>query len=549
MKVLPENLQPYMRLMRFMLKYWNSSLLEYATSQALDKEDGPTAKQSFDQSPEELVLDLKNMGSTYVKLGQLLSTRPDLLPKSYLRALADLQDNVESIEFEGIKEIIEQELKADPYTIFKAIDEQPLASASIGQVHKAVLYSGEVVAIKVQRPGIEEQFIEDIKTLENIIDFAVKHSEITRKYAFKDILQELQQVLFKELNYHIEANNLITLHQNLINYENITVPLPYLDFSSKRVLTMQFIDGKKITSVPVYAMRPDSKELAHELVSAYLQQILKDGFVHADPHPGNVHYTFNRQIALIDLGMVANISKSMQEYLIQLLLALTNREALDAAEILISISTLNKDTEIGQFKKDIIHLIVNYHNTSKEELGLGKLLIQLNRIAAEHHMKLPPEINILGKVLLNLEQIIAHLDPQYDYYNGIERNLIKILKDNIEDDFKAEKLISFFIEGKRLLRFLPKRMNEVFKHFAKNDFKVTIDAIDEKRITDGFQKVANRITLGLILASMILGASILMQVPSKFTIFGYPGLAIIFFLLSAIGGIILSFIIIFKDEN
>ena len=549
MKVLPENLQPYMRLMRFMLKYWNSSLLEYATSQALDKEDGPTAKQSFDQSPEELVLDLKNMGSTYVKLGQLLSTRPDLLPKSYLRALADLQDNVESIEFEGIKEIIEQELKADPYTIFKAIDEQPLASASIGQVHKAVLYSGEVVAIKVQRPGIEEQFIEDIKTLENIIDFAVKHSEITRKYAFKDILQELQQVLFKELNYHIEANNLFTLHQNLINYENITVPLPYLDFSSKRVLTMQFIDGKKITSVPVYAMRPDSKELAHELVSAYLQQILKDGFVHADPHPGNVHYTFNRQIALIDLGMVANISKSMQEYLIQLLLALTNREALDAAEILISISTLNKDTEIGQFKKDIIHLIVNYHNTSKEELGLGKLLIQLNRIAAEHHMKLPPEINILGKVLLNLEQIIAHLDPQYDYYNGIERNLIKILKDNIKDDFKAEKLISFFIEGKRLLRFLPKRMNEVFKHFAKNDFKVTIDAIDEKRITDGFQKVANRITLGLILASMILGASILMQVPSKFTIFGYPGLAIIFFLLSAIGGIILSFIIIFKDEN
>lgn len=549
MKVLPENLQPYMRLMRFMLKYWNSSLLEYATSQALDKEDGPTAKQSFDQSPEELVLDLKNMGSTYVKLGQLLSTRPDLLPKSYLRALADLQDNVESIEFEGIKEIIEQELKADPYTIFKAIDEQPLASASIGQVHKAVLYSGEVVAIKVQRPGIEEQFIEDIKTLENIIDFAVKHSEITRKYAFKDILQELQQVLFKELNYHIEANNLITLHQNLINYENISVPLPYLDFSSKRVLTMQFIDGKKITSVPVYAMRPDSKELAHELVSAYLQQILKDGFVHADPHPGNVHYTFNRQIALIDLGMVANISKSMQEYLIQLLLALTNREALDAAEILISISTLNKDTEIGQFKKDIIHLIVNYHNTSKEELGLGKLLIQLNRIAAEHHMKLPPEINILGKVLLNLEQIIAHLDPQYDYYNGIERNLIKILKDNIKDDFKAEKLISFFIEGKRLLRFLPKRMNEVFKHFAKNDFKVTIDAIDEKRITDGFQKVANRITLGLILASMILGASILMQVPSKFTIFGYPGLAIIFFLLSAIGGIILSFIIIFKDEN
>jgi len=313
MKVLPENLEPYMRFISFMLKYWNSSLLEYATSQALDRENGPTDSQSFEQSPEELVEDLKKMGPTYVKLGQLLSTRPDLLPTEYRRALSDLQDNVESIEFMVIRGIIQEELQADPYTIFKAFDEEPIASASIGQVHKAVLYSGEEVAVKIQRPGIEKQFIEDIKTLEKIIDLAVKHSEITRKYAFKDILQELQQVLFKELNYHIEANNLITLHQNLIHYENLMVPLPYVDFSSKRVLTMQFVNGKKITSVPVFAMRPSPKELAHELVGAYLQQILKDGFVHADPHPGNVHYTFDRQIALIDLGMVANISKNMQE--------------------------------------------------------------------------------------------------------------------------------------------------------------------------------------------------------------------------------------------
>src|SRR5690554_5991172 len=245
MKVLPENLEPYIRFISFMLKYWNSSLLEYATSQALDRENVPTDSQSFEQSPEELVEDLKKMGPTYVKLGQLLSTRPDLLPTEYLRALSDLQDNVESIEFRVIREIIREELQADPYTIFKAFDEEPIASASIGQVHKAVLYSGEEVAVKIQRPGIEKQFIEDIKTLEKIIDLAVKHSEITRKYAFKDILQELQQVLFKELNYHIEANNLITLHQNLIHFEYLTVPLPYLDFSSKRVLTMQFIDGKK----------------------------------------------------------------------------------------------------------------------------------------------------------------------------------------------------------------------------------------------------------------------------------------------------------------
>ena len=181
MKVILENLEPYVRFMSFMLKYWNSSLLEYATSQALDKEDGPTASQNFDQSPEELVNDLKEMGSTYVKLGQLLSTRPDLLPTAYLRALSDLQDNVESIDFNSIRKIIEEELHDDLYTIYRVFDEIPIATASIGQVHKAILHSGEMVAVKVQRTDIEKQFIEDIETLETIIDFAVKHSKVTRK--------------------------------------------------------------------------------------------------------------------------------------------------------------------------------------------------------------------------------------------------------------------------------------------------------------------------------------------------------------------------------
>lgn len=549
MSVLPKHIERYQKFISFMLKYWNSAILEYATAQAFDEEDTERTEQNFKQSPQELVKDLKEMGSTYVKLGQLLSTRPDLLPDPYLEALSDLQDNVSSIDFNVIKEIIEEDLGVKLYTIFRDFKEEPIACASIGQVHAAVLHTGEKVAVKVLRPNIEKQFLEDIKTLEKIINMTVKHTEFARKYAFKDVLHELEQVLFKELNYHIEANNLITLHQNLIQYPNLTVPLPFLDLSSKRVLTMQFINGKKITKVPVHAMKSDPKQLAHELVSAYLQQILKDGFVHADPHPGNVHYTVKHKIALIDLGMVAKISKTMQEYLVQLLLALTNKDAKIAADVLITISEINKEADVSKFKKEIIHLIVNHHDTKTGEIGLGRLLIQLNRIAAEHYIKLPPEINILGKVLLNLEQIISQLDPGYDYYAGIDKNLIKIIKDNIKEDLKPEKLISFFIESKRLLRYLPKRLGDVFKHFAKNDFKIKIEAIDEKRITDGFQKVANRITLGLILASMILGASILMQVPSEFQLFGYPGLAIIFFLLSAIGGIILSLIIIFYDEN
>src|SRR5690606_26680423 len=249
--------------------------------------------------------DLKKMGPTYVKLGQLLSTRSDLLPQPYLKALADLQDNVSPIAFEAVERTLESELGMPLGSAFMEFEREPLASASIGQVHRAVLHTGEPVAVKVQRPGIRDRFAEDIEALEKMISLAVKHTEVAKKYAFDDILQELRQVLFNELDYCLEADNLLLLWQNLEEYEEITVPLPYRDRSSTAVLCMQYIDGKKITDVPRSAMGADPKELAHTLVRAYLQQILKDGFVHVDPHPGNVLYTTGNKIALIDLGMVA----------------------------------------------------------------------------------------------------------------------------------------------------------------------------------------------------------------------------------------------------
>ncbi len=549
MSILPNNMQRYQKFISFMLKYWNSGLFEQATTKAFEDRTTEDDNRNFNQSPKELVEDLKKMGPTYVKLGQLLSTRPDLLPDAYLHALTDLQDKVSAISFSDVKRTIENELHTGLDKAFKSFDKDPLACASIGQVHKAVLFSGEEVAVKIQRPGIKQKFAEDIQTLEKVIALAIKHTEVARKYAFGDILDELRQVLLQELNYELEARNLIALHHNLAEYEELIVPLPFTNYSSLRVLTMQFIEGKKITDVPVAAMKSDPEDLARKLVNAYLQQILKDGFVHADPHPGNVHYTTNHKIALIDLGMVARFSKNMQEYLIQLLLALTNKNAQGTAEILLTISETQQESDILNFKKKIIYLVVNQQLNTSGEMETGRLLIQLNRIAAEHYVKLPVDINILGKVLLNLEQIITTLHPSFDVRKAIKENLFKIIRNSIKEETKLENLISLFIEGKRLAKDMPRRLNEISRHFANNNFKVKIEAVDEKRITDGFQKVANRIALGLIIAAMILGAAILMRVPSDFVIFGYPGLAMIFFLLAALGGIILSLVIIFKDEN
>ena len=535
--------------MGFMLKYWNRGLLENNGDNPLGAAGPGEAAWDFDRSPQELVEDLKNMGPTYIKLGQLLSTRSDLLPQPYLKALTELQDNVSPVPFHEIEQVIEKELGAGVNSVFTEFEQQPLASASIGQVHTAMLPSGEKVAVKVQRPGIRERFAEDIETLEDMITLAVKHTEVAKKYSFDDILHELREVLANELDYGLEARNLLRLWQNLSQYKELMVPLPYLEQSSMSVLCMQFVEGNKITEVPLASMEHNPRDLAHILVRAYLQQILKDGFVHVDPHPGNVLYTADHRIALIDLGMVAQFAPNIQEYLIQLLLAITNRDAEATVAVMLAISETGEDLDIPTFKKKIRSIVVNQQQGQNGGMELGHLLVRMNRIAAEHYVALPMEINILGKVLLNLEPIIKGLHPDFNLEDAVEENLLKIIRDRFKEDFQARKLLPPLIDGKRLAFQLPKRLDDITKHFADNNFKIRIEAINEKRVTDGFQKVANRIALGLIISAMIVGAAMLMQVPSDFTLLGYPGLAMIFFLLAVVGGIALSLTILLKDEK
>ncbi|APG59308.1 ABC1 kinase family protein [Christiangramia salexigens] len=547
----PEKFKRYYKFISFMLKYWNSDLFRQTSSIAINEglpEDDEEHK--FEQTPEELVEDLKQMGPTYIKLGQLLSTRPDLLPDEYLKALANLQDNVSPVPFEEVKEIIEKELGTKISKAFNLFDEKPIASASIGQVHRAELLSGKPVAVKVQRPGIQKKFIEDMDTLQEMTNLAVNHLEKAKTYALDEVFAELRRILINELDYKKEAQNLISLKRNLKDYEHLIIPAPVMDYSSTRVLTMEFVSGKKITSLsPLRQLENDFSELVEELVEAYLQQIINDGFAHADPHPGNIKFTQDNKIALIDLGMVARFTPQLQENLIELLLALSNSNGQRTAHILLKMSQTSEDSQKREFAKTVSDVIMESENSLAKDLQTGKILIQLNRLALTTHIKLPVEINILGKILLNLDQIVAMLDPEFNLRDAIKRNVTEIMRKKMLNELKPENFFSMLIESKNLVEHMPERMNRISEKLANDEFKIKIDAIDEKRVTDGFQKVANRITLGLIIASMIIGASMLMQVPSDFTIFGYPGLAIMFFLLAAAGGIFLSYVIVFRDEN
>lgn len=548
MSLVPKNLLRYQKFLKFMLKYWNSDLLHQTASNAMDA-DSVNEETDFDQSPEELVEDLKQMGPTYIKLGQLLSTRPDLLPDAYLEALSSLQDDLPTIPFGEVRELVQEELGERISKAFNVFEEEPLASASIGQVHLAELRSGKKVAVKIQRPGIRKKFLEDLDTLEEVAEMAVKHSDVAKRYAFDDVLSELRRIMLHELDYLREAENLVTLGTNLKEYRRLVVPQPVPDYTTSKILTMEYVQGKKVTKIsPLRKLEEDHTALVDELVEGYLKQIVIDGFVHADPHPGNIHLMDNNKIALIDLGMVAQFTEQMQDYLLRLMIGISKNNGEEISEILLDMSERDEDASVKAFRKNINDMVVDSRNSTARDMQTGRLLVQMNRSAALNGIRLPVEVNILGKILLNMDQIIANLAPDFDLREAIKKHVAKLMQSRIKKDLAPEDAFSVLLESKKLMENFPERVNKILENLANNQFNLKVEAIDEKRLTDGFQKVANRITLGLIIAATIIGAAMMMSVPSPFTIFGYPGLAIIFFLLAAIGGAALSYHILFKDE-
>lgn len=549
MSTIPEKFSNYTKFISFILKYWNSDVFRAASENALNNEHFDDSEHDY-KNPEELAEDLKNMGPTYVKLGQLLSTRPDLIPEPYLKALESLQDDVEEIPYSEVQKIVEEEIGQRISKAFESFEVQPLASASIGQVHLAVLRSGKKVAVKIQRPGVRKNFIEDLDTLKELTDIAVKHSKTAKKYAVDEILDELRFILLNELDYVKEAENLIALGENTRKYPKIVIPQPVEGYSTSKILTMDYIDGQKITSIsPISRIETNYKPLVDELVAAYLKQIIFDGFAHADPHPGNVHLTKDNRIALMDLGMVAKFGPDLRENILKLLIAISKYNGEETANTLLKMSEYDKNADLAGFRKEINRLVLDSQNKTAKDLQTGRLLIQMNKVAAEKGIKLPVELNILGKILMNMDQIVAVLTPDYDLQRAIERNVEKLMQKKMLQELKPDNFFAEALEAKKLTEKLPERLNIITEKLANNEFEIKIDAIDEQRLTDGFQKVANRISIGVIIAALIIGAALLMRIPSTFTILGYPGLAMIFFCTAAVIGLWLVLRMMMKDED
>jgi len=499
--------------------------------------------------PEELTQDLEKLGTAYIKAGQLLSTRTDVLPPEYAAALARLQDNVAPIDSAIVKQCIERELGQSPLKLFAEFEERPRACASLGQVHHATLRSGREVAVKVQRPGAGQKALEDLAAIHEMAEIFDKSTDLGRRLRFSSMAKAVEFALEKELDYRREAEGLDRLAQVVERFDLLTVPRVIPDFTRRQVLVMEYLPGKRLTDLSGSVLiELDRKRLAEQLVECYLQQILVDGFFHADPHPGNLMWTNNQRIALLDGGMTVALPIQMRQELARFLLLLCDGQGDQAADVAIELGETEKGFDPVAFRRQVAAITAE-HSTNPSS-HLGRQVFAYMGAGGMHGLVMPPPMVLFGKAISQLEQTLKFIDPDIDIMATVHRFGERAIRNVATSRFTISQAYRSLADAAELSAEMPGRINRFTRLLADNEFRIHVDAIDEDRLISGLQKIANRITAGLVVSAMILAASLLLRpMVGQISAGTVTSLAVLFFVLAAIAGCYLVWLALWKDER
>ncbi len=522
----------------FLLKHRGCPLFHPYT---VDTFDSGVASSGPDS--EEFTKDLEALGPTFVKVGQMLSTRPDLLPPDYIAALGRLQDKALPCDFESIKTMIETELGNPIQKVFEEFDPIPVGTASFAQVHLARLRSGREVAVKVQRPNLASQVEADLLSIRRLISSLGLVSNIGTRLGFNDWLEEFRATVTDELDYLKEANNLDTFKELLKDYDQLSVPSPVWDYTTRRVLTMDRAKGIRVTDIPdVLRIEIDLHPLAETLCKAYLDQMFVHGLLHADPHPGNIVLTSDQSLILLDLGMVEYVAPRMRDQLLKLVLAVVDGRGELAAETFIHMGTRLESFDESKFTREVGRLVARFSMPNKGGSSEGNFLLMMVKNGAECGLRPPPELTLVGKTLLNLESVVRALDPAASMRDVLQNHLQQIVRARTMSSLDFSRMATDMLDLHDLVRESPRRLSVLLRTLADNRFRVHIDGLEEAHLIEGIQKVANRITAGVIAAAMIVGAALIMSIRTEHQLFGYPALALVMFLFAAAlgAGLVLS---------
>ena len=475
---------------------------------------------------------LEELGPAYIKLGQMLSTRPDLVGVEIAEELQKLRDDTPVTPFDEIKEVIETELGDSMNKIYVDIDETPIGSASIGQVYKARLReTGEKVAIKVQKPNSRELIESDIKIMKFLAKRIDQFLTMTKPLNLPVVISEFERSIFKEINFLEETMNLQNLANNFKKVSYIKIPEVHTTYCSEKVITMEYIDGVAVTDLLKKDYpKIDKKKIANYGVKSYFKQVLIDGFFHADPHPGNLIVTKDGKLCYIDLGMMGILSENFKETLAELILLLIGRNSNNIIKQLIYMDIITPAQNTDKLKTDLDDLLNLYYGA--ELRNMDGLLDDLLNVMVENNIALPREFVMIGRGIALIEDTGKQLDPTFNAAEELKKLSRKIVINKYKPERIAKSSINYLLQLEHLAKDLPDTINNTISKIENGKLEVNLKHLE-------VSELINQISVSLILSALIIGSSLAMFIEKGYHLFGYPILGLIGFIVSGILGIYL----------
>ena len=490
------------------------------------------------EPPVQLRLAMQELGPTFVKLGQILAGRADLFGPEWIAEFEQLHSHVPAVPLERLRPQLREDLGAEPEVVFARFDTEPLAAASIAQVHRARLHDGSEVVVKIRRPDIAETIAADLRLLARLAVLAEQALPWLQPYRPQRLVKELARSLQRELDLASECRSAERIAKNLAALPWIVVPRVHWAYTRERVNVQDFIDG--IAGHHLDRLRPpeyDRRLLARRGAQAVLKMIVEDGLFHADPHPGNVFYLADNRIAFIDFGMVGRLAARRRAELLTLLLGLVQRDAQAVADVLLDWTGDAGEANIDTLETEIEAFVEQYHGVPLAQLSLSNMLADVTAILREHRLALPSDLALLIKAFITLEGLGRGLDPDFHMAQEALPLLRKVMRAQYRPKVLAQKAWRHLRRSLGLLEKLPHDLSRLMRNARRGRLNIHLDIVHLRRVGDQLTQAANRISMALVIAALIVGSSIVMTVAGGPSLFGLPAFGFLGFCGAVLGAL------------
>ncbi len=538
-----KTLQAYRRLRRY--RQVMVVLVKYGFGDVVDRLGSGTVRgRILRRGPREissaqrLRMALAELGPTFVKFGQLLSTRPDILPEHYIHELEKLQDEVPPFPFEQVEAVFLEELGKRPGELFAVFEQTPFASGSIAQVHKALLDSGRRVAVKVQRPGIPSLIETDLAILAELASLAEKHVPELRWFRPADLVDQFARTIRRELDFVAEAQAIERFRRNFEGDPARFVPALHWQYTTSRILTTDYVDGVKVTHLEELEARGyDRKAIARNGARVILKEVFEHRLFHADPHPGNFFVLEGNVIAAVDFGIVGRLDDETAEQLGLLFTAVVQKDSEEILRVFRNLKLLHEDVDVALLKADIADFLDQYHGLPLEKVNTERMIEEMLRMVRRHRIILPVNLALLGRMLAVSSGVGRMLDPEFNIIEEAKPFVRSFLTARLDPRRTARKVMRTWRDYQAMLRSLPGDLEEIAAKLKRGEMLVSLHHEGLSRFILEMDRSSNRLAFGMIVAALIVGSSLIIQLQRGPMVFGFSALGLIGYLIAGLLGL------------